>query len=327
MNPPIASPARRRMLAGMAALLAAPTALRAQAPFPSQPIRIIVPFGPGGSPDVFSRMLAKDLSERVKQSVIVENRPGANSILGTSYVARNVPADGYTLLYGTNSGLSAAPAMVKSLNYDPVNDLCGVAMVQETCFAMVVSEANKDLKLDTLFQRIRANPSQVQIGGASVTTLITDKLMAQAGKLGHVYVPYKENSRMLNELMGGQIVAGYSPIPSVTPLIASRKLFPIALTGPERLRVLPGTPTISEALPGVALATWTGYFAPAKTPRPIVAKLHALLTESMQTPELQKYVLDVGRPLPMSPEQIDAFVRNDEPRWRALVAQTGVEPE
>ncbi len=315
------------MLAGMAALLATPVVVRAQAPFPSQPIRIIVPFGAGGSPDVFSRMLAKDLSERIKQSVIVENRPGANSILGTGYVAKNVPADGYTLLYGTNSGLSAAPSMVKSLNYDPVNDLCGVAMLQETCFAMVVSEANKGLKLDTLLQRIRANPGQVQIGGASVTTLITDKLMAQAGKLSHVYVPYKENSRMLNELMGGQIVAGYSPIPSVTPLIASGKLFPISLTGPERLRVLPGTPTISEALPGVALGTWTGYFAPAKTPRPIVAKLHALLTESIQTPELQKYVLDVGRPMPMTPEQMDAFVRNDEPRWRALVAQAGVEPE
>ena len=320
---------RRRLSLAFPALAASAIAVPAfaQAPYPSQPIRIVVPFGPGGSPDQFSRQLAKVLSERVRQPVIVENKPGANSMLGTGYVARNVPADGYTILYGTNSGMSAARSMVKNMTYDPAADLAGVAMTQETSFVMVTSAANKGLTLAELIRRVRANPGKIELAGASVTTTVTARMMANAGKLDMVYVPYKENSRMLLDLMAGQVLVGFSPIPAAKPLIEQGKVIALAITGPERVALLPDTPALSEQLPGVALTTWTGFFVPVKTPRPVVDFLHRQITEITRQPELQANILESGRPLSMTPAQIDEFVRRDEQRWAGLFKAAGIEPQ
>lgn len=326
-------PARRRALITACAIAAcglpalSPTLARAQDPYPSKPIRIIVPFGPGGSPDVFARLVAKELGDRTKQTVIIENRPGANSMLGTSYVAKGAPADGYTILYGTNSGLSAARSMVKSLSYNPTADLSGVAMIGETSFMLLTRADKTKVTLPELIKRIRAQPDKYEIGGASVTTTVTNRMMSNAGQLKHVYVPYKENSRMLTELMAGQISAGFSPIPSAVPLIETGKLQPIAITGSHRVALFPDVPTLSEALPGVALSTWTGFFVASKTPRPIVDYLHKTLSEIVELPELKKYTLESGRPIRMTPAQIDEFVRKDEPRWSELFRSAGIEPE
>jgi tripartite-type tricarboxylate transporter receptor subunit TctC len=267
------------------------------------------------------------LSERVGQPVIVENKPGANSMLGTGYVARNVPADGYTILYGTNSGMSAARSMVKNMTYDPAADLAGVAMTQETSFVMVTSAANKGLTLAELIRRVRANPGKIELAGASVTTTVTARMMANAGKLDMVYVPYKENSRMLLDLMAGQVLVGFSPIPAAKPLIEQGKVIALAITGPERVALLPDTPALSEQLPGVALTTWTGFFVPVKTPRPVVDFLHRQITEITRQPELQANILESGRPLSMTPAQIDEFVRRDEQRWAGLFKAAGIEPQ
>lgn len=320
---------RRRLMLALPGLVAAPWAapVHAQQPYPSQPIRIIVPFGPGGSPDQFSRQMGKELSERLHQPIVVENKPGANSMLGTGYVARSVPADGYTILYGTNSGISAARSMVKSLSYDPMADLSGVAMLQDTSFVLVTSSANKGMTLAELIRRIRANPGKVNLAGASVTTTVVAKMMETKGQLNTVYVPYKENSRMLLDLMAGQVLAGFSPIPSAQPLIEQGKVIPLAITGPERVGLLPKTPALSEQLPGVTLTTWTGFFVPSKTPRPIVDFLHRQITEVIKLPELQTSILESGRALTMSPAEVDAFIRKDEPRWTALFREAGIEPQ
>ncbi|MDM0021895.1 Bug family tripartite tricarboxylate transporter substrate binding protein [Variovorax saccharolyticus] len=311
---------------GLAAIAHAPMS-KAQAPFPSQPIRFIVPFGAGGSPDVFTRLLAKELSERVKQPVIVENRPGANGMLGTQYVARSAPADGYTILYGTNSGISAARAMVKNLSYDPTTDLAGVAMTQETSFLLVTGAANRGMTLAQLIQRIRDEPGRYEIGGASVTTAVTAQMMANAGKIKAVYVPYKENSRMLLDIMSGQIAVGLSPILAATPLLEAGKVVPLAVSGSQRVQLLPNVPTLSEQLPGVVLTTWTGYFVPSRAPRAVVDYLHRQITEISALPELQKFIVESGRQFSMTPSEIDQFVKKDEPRWSALLKDAGIQPE
>ena len=320
---------RRRLTLALPALAASALGVPAfaQAPYPSQPIRIIVPFGPGGSPDQFSRQLAKMLSAKVGQPVVVENKPGANSMLGTGFVARSAPADGHTILYGTNSGLSAARSMVRNMSYDPTADLSGVTMTQDTSFVLVTSVANKGLTLAELIRRVRANPNKVELAGASVTTTVVAKMMANAGKLDMVYVPYKENSRMLLDLMAGQVLVGFSPIPAAKPLIEQGKIVPLAITGADRVALLPDTPSLSEQLPGVALTTWTGFFVSSKTPRPIVDYLHRQISEITRQPELQASILESGRPLSMTPTQIDEFVRKDEQRWAGLFKAAGIEPQ
>lgn len=307
------------------ALVVLPNA-QAQDAFPSKPIRIIVPFGPGGSPDTLSRMVAKELQARTGQTVVVENKPGANSIIGTSFVA-NSPADGYTILYGTNSGLSSASSMVKSLPYDPIKSLQGVIILQEGYFVLVGKAGEGSPNFPELVDRIRKNPKAHQIGGASVTILVSNKLMANAGKLEHTYVPYKENSRMMLDLVGGQISAGFSPVGAALPLITQGKLKALAVTGPQRLSSLPDTQTIAETLPGVALATWTGYFVPAKTPKPVVDYLYKQLSEILRMPAMVKWNQDAGRPLYMAPDEISEFLPKDELRWQTVFRSAGIQPE
>jgi tripartite-type tricarboxylate transporter receptor subunit TctC len=306
-------------------LITTPLAAWAQDNFPSKPIRIIVPFGPGGSPDVLSRMIGKELQIRTGQPVIVENRPGANSIIGTAAVA-NAPPDGYTILYGTNSGISSARSLVKNLPYDPVKSLSGVIILQEGYFVLV-GKPGELPNFPQFIDRIKKDPNSTQIGGASVTILVTNKLMANAGKLEHTYVPYKENSRLLLDVMGGQIAAGFSPVGAALPFIAQGKLAPLAVTGPERLSSLPNVPTIAETLPGVSLALWTGYFVPAKTPRPIVDYLYKQLAEILRLPEMVKWNSDAGRALYMPPREVDEFVVKDEVRWQAVFRSAGIQPE
>ena len=316
----------RQGAAGLATVFLALAPLaQAQEAYPSKPLRIIVPFGPGGSPDVLSRMIGKELSIRTGQPVIVENRPGANSIIGTAAVA-NAPPDGYTILYGTNSGISSARALVKNLPYDPVKSLSGVIILQEGYFVLV-GKPGDFTGFPQFVERIRKDPKTTQVGGASVTILVTNKLMANAGKLEHTYVPYKENSRLLLDIMGGQIAAGFSPIGAALPFIAQGKLAALAVTGPDRLGSLPTVQTLAETLPGVSLALWTGYFVPAKTPRPVVDYLYKQLAEILRLPEMVKWNSDAGRALYMPPREVDDFIAKDEARWQAVFRQAGIQPE
>ncbi len=308
---------------GMSACLAA----GAEEAFPARPITLVVPFGAGSAPDVQSRLIGQALGEQTGQTVIVQNRPGANSMIGTAYVANSVPADGYTILYATNSGISSARAMNKALNYDPIEDLKPVASLQETYFVLLARPDVAGRTFPGVVDAIRKNPDTFRIGGASVTMEVTNKLMQNAGELKHVYVPYKELSRMLMDLKGGVLEAGFSTIASALPLVQSGELVALATTSPERLAVLPGVPTMAETLPGVTLATWTGMFVPAATPPERAAVLTREIQRAVQRPEIQKLNRDGGRALTLSPEAFAAFIRADEPRWMEIFQAAGIEPQ
>ncbi len=317
---------RRQVLLAIGAGFAA--SVWAQRTFPAQPIRIIVPFGAGGPPDIYSRQLAKELSARVGQPVIVENRPGANGTLGSGYVARGVPADGYTLLYGTNSGLSAARSMTKSLAYDPTGDFAGVSMIGDASFLLVAPASDLQATIKDFTDRARTRPGALNLGGASLTTQLAARLMTNAAGLDVVYVPYKENTRMLVELMGGQLDAGISPVRAAKPLIEQGKLVALAVTGPQRLQGMPNVPLLSELWPGVAVTAWSGYFVPANTPREVVDVLNQHISGvTSGSQELRSQVLEQGRPIEMAPREIDQFVRKDEARWTALFKSAGIGPE
>ena len=310
----------------LAACMLAGSAVLAQGNYPSKPIRLIVPFGAGGSPDTFARMVAKSLEPRIGQPVIVENKPGVNSILGSGFVA-NAQPDGYTILYGTNSGTAAARSLVKKLSYDPINGLAGIILVQNGYFALLVRPEDKNLSVPQLLERMRLNPEKYSVGGSSSTAEVSYKMMQNAARLDTTYIRYKESGTMRTDLIGGRLGAALDPINASLTIHNSGKLHILAVFSPDRLPVLPNTPTVAETLPGVTLSTWTGFFAPAKTPRPIINYLHAKLLETVKEEAILKWNQNAGTALFMTPAEVDAHVRKEEPRWQELFRSAGIAPQ
>ena len=325
---------RRTSLAWLGAL-GAPAVLQPQAAwsqvqaqaqvFPSEPLTLVVPFGGGSPPDVFSRTFGDKLSKRVGQPVIVELRPGASTTIGTAYAARAKP-NGYTLLYATNSSLTAAPGLFKKLQYDPARDFSAITVMLESYFCILVRAEDAQLSLEALAQRIRKNPAGNAMGGGSTTAEVANKLFQNAARLDHAYARYNSN-QLYTDLAGGSLNAVWSPLSTAINMVKQNKMHIVAITGPRRLPQLPQTPTLAETYPGVVVDSWSGWFVPAATPRPLVALLHQHVTEVLKDPDIvERGKQDGNQPLSLSPEQSDAYVMKDFPRWRTLLQSAGIEP-
>lgn len=306
-------------------MLAAAAHAQLPAGYPSKPIKIVVPFAAGGSPDTFTRIVVKGLEPRLGQPLIVENRAGANSIVGMTYAAKQ-PADGYNINYATNSGLSAARALFKNLAYDPMNDFAGIVLAQDAYFALMVRNEDKGT-LAQYIDKMRKSPEKYSIGGASTTMEIINKMIENAAKTKHTYVRYPNPANQVSDLLGGRLGGIIHTMNASLAMHRSGQGFAMAVTSPERLPTLPDTPTLTEVLPGVTLSTWTGYWAPAKTPRPIIEHLYKNFVEALKQPEAIKYTENVGKALFMPPAQVDAFVRKEEARWLSLARAAGINPE
>ena len=316
---------------GMMAALAVGTGLVAggafaQGSYPAKPVKIVVPFAAGGSPDTWTRLLVKVMEPRMGQPLLVENRTGGNSTIGMAYAAKAAP-DGYTITYSTNSGTSTARALFKSLPYDPINDFAGIIIAQESYFALVVNKSEHGVTLAQLLDKVRKSPDKFTVGTASTTMEMLDKLMENAAKVQLTFARYATPANQVADLLGGRTQMIIHTLNAAKIMHDSGQGYAVAVSSPERLSAMPDTPTIAETLPGVTLGPWTGYFAPAKTPRPIVNFLYTRFAEAVKTPAAQTYGLNSGRVLTMPPEEVDAFVKKDEPRWMALAKAAGIEPE
>jgi len=294
--------------------------------YPSKPVRFIIPYGAGTSPDLLTRLVGKELEPKLGQTVLVEARPGSAAMLGHAYVAKAAP-DGYTLLLGANSGTSAARGVYKSLPYDPVNDFSGITIFTEGSLILVAGPEEKGLTIAQLINKIRANPAKYSMGGPNVTALVFHKLIVNAAKVDNTYVPYKDSGQMVTDLLGGRLGLAVHTMTGSIPLISAGKIAPVAVTVATRMPSMPDVPAMAEALPGVSVGFWLGYFAPAKTPRPIIDLLHRHIIAALKSPGPLKHVETGGRPQYMTPEETDAFVRKDEARWMEMYRAAGVEPE
>lgn len=294
--------------------------------YPTKPIRFIIPYAAGTSPDVLTRLVGKELEPRLGQPVLVEARPGSAAMLGHAYVAKSAP-DGYTLLLGANSGTSAARGIYKSLPYDPVNDFSGITIFTEGSLILIAGPEERGLSIVQLVNKMRANPAKYSMGGPNVTALVFHKLIANATKVSNTYVPYKDSGQMVTDLLGGRLGLAAHTMTGSIPLISAGKVAAVAVTVATRMPSTPDVPAMAEAFPGVSVGFWLGYFAPAKTPRPIIELLHRHLIPVLKSPGPLKHVETGGRPQYMTPEETDAFVRKDEARWVEMYRAAGVEPE
>lgn len=321
-------PTRRPWLAAatLAALtlLGAPGLAGAQA-FPAKPIRLIVPYPPGGPTDVLLRIIAGPLGERLGQSVVIDNKPGASGMVGADMVAK-ASADGYTLL-GNASIHVINPSLYAKTAYDAIKDFAPVSLVADVPLVLVVNPAQPVASVKELIALAKAKPGALAF--ASSGNAAAPHLAGEAFKIATgtdmLHVPYKGSGPALTDLMGGQVQLMFDSLPSSMPFIQGGKLRALAVTTALRSSALPNLPTVAESgVPGYDMSTWYGVWAPAGTPREVVARLGREIAAVVQLPAVRDRLLALGaEPVGNSPEEFSAFNRSELAKWARIVKQSG----
>ncbi|HEY5292310.1 MAG TPA: tripartite tricarboxylate transporter substrate binding protein [Burkholderiales bacterium] len=305
-------------------------AFPALAEYPDKPVKIIVPYPPGGTTDILARVIAQRLSERLKQSFVVENRGGASGAIGTQAVAKS-PADGYTLCMGTIGTHGINSALFKNLPYDAVKDFAPITIVGITPNVLTVHPSVPAKNLQELLALARAKPGTLNFGSTSPggSPHMAGELFKTMANIDIAHIPYKGAGPMLIDLVGGQIQMGFDNMPSSIGHIRSGKLRAIAVTTTKRWPGAPDVPTMAESgLPGYEVSAWFGLLAPAGTPRPVVDLLYKNISDILKQPDMVKQLFELGaEPGGNTPEAFARYIAADVEKWTRVVAATGVKVE
>ncbi|MFZ4288897.1 Bug family tripartite tricarboxylate transporter substrate binding protein [Variovorax sp. HJSM1_2] len=297
--------------------------------YPVKPVRLIVPFPPGGSVDLVARLVGKSLSDSLKQPFIIDNKPGASGNIGADFVAKS-PPDGYTLLVGSAGVFAANQYLYANPPFDPQKVFAPVMRVVDQPNILVVSPSFPANNLKELIALAKAKPGKLTFGSASVGSaqhFSAEVLMQQAG-VELLHVPYKGGAPALTDLMGGQIDFLFDTSPTALPYVKSGKLRALAITSGQRSPLLPDVPTMKEAgLPNFEVVTWTGIAAPAGTPKPVVDKLNASIRAALRG-DLRKQLEETSLiPADGSPEDFREFIRKDAENYERLVKTAKITPQ
>ncbi|MEK6594255.1 MAG: tripartite tricarboxylate transporter substrate binding protein [Pseudomonadota bacterium] len=318
----------------VAAVIAASYASSAQSQtaggYPQRPLRIIVPFAPGGNVDLVARAIAPQLSSGLGQQVIVENRPGASGLPGTQFVAR-APADGYTVLAMANT-FAVVPSVVRNPGYDPLKDFVGVSLTCLVPQVLVVNPALPVRSVKELVALARARPGQISYASAGIggTGHMAAELFNSHAKIKMLHVPYKGNSQAIVDVISGQVTMMFDQVSTSTAFVQAGKLRALAVTSRKRSPLMPDLPTIDESgVPGYEDITFNGLVAPAGTPPEILARLNAEVGKVMRTPALRSRFIERGVELTSSasPEEFTAYVKAEVDKKARLAREAGIKLE
>jgi tripartite-type tricarboxylate transporter receptor subunit TctC len=302
----------------------------AQTPYPAKPIRIVVPFPPGGFSDVFSRIIGGEMSKAWGQQVVVDNRPGAGGNIGSDIVAK-APPDGYTLVMGTIGTHAINATLFSKLPYDPIRDFTAVAFVVEAEGLLVVHPSLPVKTTKELIALARSKPGALTYAsaGAGTTSHLAGELFKTMAKVDIRHIPYKGNVPAITDLLSGETQMLFATLPTVLPQVQANRLRGIAVLGGRRSAALPNLPTLSESgLKGFEVNNWTGLLAPAGTPADVVSKLNAESNRVMQTPAVQARLPREGlRHVAMTPQQFGEFVKAEKDKWAPIVKATGAKAD
>jgi tripartite-type tricarboxylate transporter receptor subunit TctC len=295
--------------------------------FPSKPITLIVPYAPGSPPDQYSRRFAEKFGTRVGQKVVIENRPGALTTIGMAQAARAKP-DGYTMVYGSNSSLAAAPYLFRKIAYDPVKDFSAITITYDSPMILIGRPEDGKLGLAGMLERMRREPGKHPIGGAAITQEVINKMLQKQAGIDQPYARYS-GANIPTDVIGGSLAMGINALSGLAPLVESGKLHVFAFTSAKRL---PGkwshVPTVAETLPGFELSSWVGLWVPAGTPKPIIDYLYARTTEVIREPDFAAKTEETGAAtVYMTPAETDAYVKAEGPRWQKLLRDAGIEAQ
>jgi tripartite-type tricarboxylate transporter receptor subunit TctC len=289
-------------------------------------MRLVIPFPPGGGADIAGRLVAQELSDALKQAVLVENRAGAGGTIAPDHVAKS-PADGYSMVLAHVGGIAIAPHLYKSLPFDPVKDLSPVTLVVNALSVLVVTPALPVKTVGELVAHAKANPNQISFGsaGAGTDTHLAGELFKSMTGTTMVHVPYKGGAPAILDLIAGRVQLSFASVATALSHIQSGKLRAIAMTGGKRFEGLPNLPTIAEAgVPGYEINNWYGIFVPAGTPGDIIQRLNAETIKAVQKPEVRTRLVAAGlEPMWNSPGEFSAYVRSETAKWGKIVRDSG----
>jgi len=301
----------------------------AVASYPERLVKIVVPFAPGGGTDSVARTLAQEMAKDLGQSVIIENKPGAGTIIGTQSVATS-EGDGYTLLMGTFAN-AVNPSLNSKLPYDPHKDFAPVALVARSFNIVVVNAKSPYQSIADLIAAAKAEPDKLSYGtyGTGTSAHLAGELFKSLAKVNLTTVPYKGAAPAITDLLGGQIQVMFTTVASAASLIEGGQLRALAVTSAERSPAFPNVPTVAEAgVPGYAAESWYGLFAPAKTPREIVERLNKSAAAAVKSEAFNRLGVNEGLVMVASPaSELDRYFRGEEERWRKVIQDAGIKIE
>jgi len=309
------------------ALLAAPC-VEAQT-YPAKPVRLIVPYPPGGTTDIVAREVSGKMAEGLGNQILVDNRPGAGTLIGLGLGAKAAP-DGYTIVFGTSAGLAVQPALGGRMPYEPVRDFVPIGMIAYSPFLLVVHPALPVRNVKELVALAKAHPGTLNFASPGVGTPnhLGIELLNSLGRVKFVHVPYKGGAPALTDLVAGQVQAFFSSTPQVASFLQSGRLRVIAVGTQTRTRVAPQYPPIADTYPGFDCNTWYGLLAPAGTPAAIVTKLSAELNRVLSDPPMAQRLLEQGvEPRPGAASALTDMMVAETERWRKVIRNAGITAE
>jgi tripartite-type tricarboxylate transporter receptor subunit TctC len=298
--------------------------------YPSKPIRLVVPFTPGGSTDILARVIGMKLTEAWGRQVVIDNRPGAGGNIGVDLVAKS-PADGYTLVMGHIGTFGVNPTLYPKLPYDPIKDFQPITLVALVPNMLSVNPALPAKSVKELIALAKAKPGTINFGsgGNGSAAHLAGEYFKLMTKTEITHIPYRGTSPAVTDLIAGQIQMIITGVPPTLNFVKTGKLRALAVATSKRLPLLPDLPTISEAgVPGYEATQWYGVLAPAGTPKPIVAKLNAEMAKAIKGPDVrEKLAADAAEPVGNSPEEFGAFIKKEIARWAPVIKASGARPE
>lgn len=306
----------------VAASLAAPVLANT---FPEKPVRLVVPFAPGGGTDLIARTMGAGMSTALGQSVFIENKPGAGTIIGTDLVAKS-PPDGYTLVVASFAH-AVNPSLMAKLPYAADKAFTPVVLIGRGPNVLVVRADSPYKTVKDIVTAATANPEKLSFAsqGNGTSAHLAGEMFTNLAKVKMTHIPYKGAGPAITDLLGGQVDMMFATSSAVGAFIDSGRLRAVAVTTPERSAALKGVPTVAETVPGYAVESWYGLYAPAGTPADVVTKLNAAVKKAVQTDEFRKKIEQEGLAVSAgSPEELDAYVRREEERWRKVVKENNI---
>jgi tripartite-type tricarboxylate transporter receptor subunit TctC len=320
----------KTLMIAIAAVLALQAgSLQAQT-YPAKPVRVMVPFPPGGSTDIVARIVAQKLSTQLGQPMVIENRGGAGGTLGTAVVAK-APADGYTLVIGTTSTHVVAPSVYTKLEYDPVRDFAPISLIAVTPYLLVVNPALPAKSLGELVQLMRSQPGKLNYASAGVgsTTHLAMEMLKAASDTYVLHIPYNGNGPAGTAVIGGQVEILFGSMPAVLPHARSGRVRPLAVGTPRRSPALPEVPTVAESgYPGFDASLWLAMMAPAGTPTAVIERLHKETIAAVGSAETKEALDKAGaEAITSSPAELAAMIRDGVAKYAKVVKAAGVKPE
>ncbi len=319
---------RRSLLAASMALpFVAGPAWSASGEYPDRPIRLVVPLGPGGVSDIMGRLIAEHAGKLLGQPIVVDNRPGAGGVIGSSVVAQ-APADGYNLLLGTIGTLAISPSMTAKMPYDADTAFAPVSLLAGSNFAIIANPALPVRNLPELIAYAKERPGKLNYGSAgngSTLHLGMELLKSMTG-IDIVHVPYKSSGQVTAAVLAGEVQIGMPDLPSTLPFVQADKVRLLALTGPKGEATLPGVRTVAQSgVDGFEIVAWLGLMAPAQTPQPIIDKLNQATVAALNSGPMQQSIAKlVAWPMPSTPQEFSRHLRDERAKWDAVVKRSGV---